>query len=311
MSTNKRSGLVQVMQVFISSPSKEMEVYRRQAIRAVEQVGMIHKSYNDPKGVGFTQGSGTIFDLNRRTVMSSDVFLGLYGFGAVWKPASEPELVKAHPELSRHPGKLIMEYEYEWAQEGGLYIFPFLRTDETADVPPLPIDSQIDQFRMRLRSRTVGWLTTPETFHEQLVDGLNSIAPRVFLSYSREDLEYVRDLQRQLRGQDVHAWRDEVSIPGGTEWARVIDAAINEMDVMVVVVTSASAKSEWVEKECSAFINSGKTVVPYIIDAAKKATLPTYLAPLQYVDGTSTDGQLVLARRLRAVLATLRSGLER
>jgi nucleotide-binding universal stress UspA family protein len=308
MSTNKQSGLAQVMQVFISSPSKEMEVYRRQAIRAIEQVGMIHKNYNDPKGADFTQGSGTIFDLNRRSIMSSDVFVGLYGFGPVWKPASEPELVKAHAELSKRPDKLIMEYEYEWAQEGGLYIFPFLRTDETADVPPLPIDSQIDQFRLRLRSRTVGWLTTPETFYKQLLEGLIGIAPRVFLSYSREDLEYVRDLQRQLREQDLHAWRDEVSIPGGTEWARVIDAAINEMDVMVVVVTSASAKSEWVEKECSAFLKNGKTVVPYVVHAAKKAALPTYLAPLQYVDGTCTNGPSVLARRLRAVLATMRSG---
>lgn len=94
-----------------------------------------------------------------------------------------------------------MEYEYEWAQEAGLYIFPFLRTYDTVDVPPLPMDPRMDQFR--------------------LVEGLTGILPRVFLSYSRKDLEYIRGLQQRLREQDLHAWRDEVSIPGGAEWARV------------------------------------------------------------------------------------------
>lgn len=258
MSKGERSGLAQVMQAFISSPSREMETYRNQAIRAIQRVGMIHKSYNDPKGAGFTQGSGTIFDLNRRTILSSDVFVGLYGFGGVWKPASEPELVRAHPDLSSDRDKLIIEYEYEWAQEAGLYVFPFLRTDDTVDVPPLLLDPRMDQFRLRLRVRTVGWLTTPETFYNQLVESLTGILPRVFLSYSRDDAEYVRGLQQRLRDQDLHAWRDEASIPGGAEWERVIDAAIREMDAMVVVVTPASARSEWVKRNAPRFVSTGR-----------------------------------------------------
>jgi hypothetical protein len=75
------------------------------------------------------------------------------------------------------------------------------------------------------------------------------------------------------------------------------------MNAMVVVVTPASAQSEWVKKECTAFLENGKTVIPYIADAANKADLPDYLAPLQYIDGTSVDGYLALARRLRVVLA--------
>jgi hypothetical protein len=280
-----------------------MEVYRHQPIRAIERVGMIHKSFNDPKGAGFTQGPGTILDLNRSTIVDSDIFIGLYGFGSVWKPASEPDLVRVHPELSRDPGKLIMEYEYEWAQEAGLHIFPFLRTYDTVDIPALPMDPRMDQFRLRLRTGTVGWLTTPETFYDQLVESLTGLLPRVFLSYSREDLEYVRGLQQQLREQDLHVWGDEVSIPGGAKWERVIDAAIHQMDAMVVVVTSASTKSEWVKRECTAFLENEKTVIPYIVDPASKTDFQNYLAQLQYIDGTNADGYLALARRLRVVLA--------
>lgn len=138
MSSSNDSGLAQVMQVFISSPSKEMALYRDQAIKAIRDVGMIHKNYNDPKGAGFTQGVKSIFQLNRDTIKHCDVFVGIYGFGGVWRPASHPGIAEVHPELLEDPDKLIMEYEYEWAQQGGLYLFRFMRTDETEDTPFTP-----------------------------------------------------------------------------------------------------------------------------------------------------------------------------
>ena len=85
MSSSNDSGLAQAMQVFISSPSKEMAVYRDQAIKAIMDVGMIYKNYNDPKGAGFTQGAKSIFELNRDTVTQCDAFVCIYGFDGVWK----------------------------------------------------------------------------------------------------------------------------------------------------------------------------------------------------------------------------------
>src|SRR5438034_926523 len=103
MSGSDDGGLARVMQVFISSASKEMATYRDQAINAIRDAGMIHKNYNDPKGVGSTQGAKSTFELNRDTVESCDALVGLYGFGGDWRPASHPGLVKVHPELLNDP----------------------------------------------------------------------------------------------------------------------------------------------------------------------------------------------------------------
>jgi hypothetical protein len=150
------SGLAQVMQVFISSPSKELAAYRDQAIKVIRDVGMIHKNYNDPRGAGLTQGAKSIFELNRDTIMQCDAFIGLYGFGGVWRPASHPGIAQIHPELLTDADKLIMEYEYEWAQQAGLYLFRFMRVDKTEDVPFTPVDHRMDRFRVRLMTSAVG-----------------------------------------------------------------------------------------------------------------------------------------------------------
>ena len=304
MSIDQRAGLAQVMQVFISSKTSEMKAYRDKAIQAIHDAGMRHKNFNDPGGAGFTQGSKTIFELNRNTIQQSDVFVGLYGVGEVWRPASHPGLREAHLELLENPYKLIMEYEYEWAKEFGLYTFLFMRTNETLEVPFTPSDEQMESFRERLMTHTVGWLTTPEKFYEQLLGGLKAIRPRTFLSYSRRNVGDADDLQQRLRQEDIHAWRDSTSIPGGSEWASVIEKALDLMDALVVVVTPESAKSEWVEKECRTFIESGKPVIPYVSNAASKLALPNYLSSIEYIDGTSSDGFRKLVKQLRAILSS-------
>jgi hypothetical protein len=313
MSSSDDSGLAQVMQVFISSPSKEMAAYRDQAIKAIRDVGMIHKNYNDPKGAGFTQGvkgkrkrtrPKSIFELNRDTIRHCDAFVGIYGFGGVWRPASHPGIAELHPKLLKDPDKLIMEYEYEWAQEAGLYLFRFMRTDATEDAALTPMDQRMDRFRFRLMTSTVGWLSTPRTFYDQLADGLKAIRPRIFLSYSRKDAQYASQLQHELRNEDLHAWRDETNIPGSSKWASVIEAAIERMDALVIVVTHESVASEWVERECAGFLSKGKPVIPYIADETMKSNLPTYLSSIQYIDGTVTQGFSALVKQLRVLLAT-------
>ncbi len=304
MSESTQNPLSPIMQVFISSKTSEMEAYRDKAIEAVRSIGMVHKNYNDPQGADLSQASKSIFENNRDTVKNSDVFVGLYGFGEVWKPAYHPGLPEIHPELLDDPGKLILEYEYEWAQEAGLYTFRFVATEDTIDLKPAPMDSRMARFRNRLMAQNVGWLTTPEAFYNQLVDGLSAIRPRVFLSYSRKNADSVSLLQGQLRHEDILAWRDATSIPGGTDWFKVLTSALDQLDILVVVVTPDSVKSEWVKKECTTFVAQGKTVIPYITDEACKSDLPEFLSRIQWIDGTAADGFPNLVKRLRIVLSS-------
>lgn|SRR5215468_4259556 len=206
------STAANVLQVFVSSVTDEMAPYREVALRAIRSSEMLPKNFNEGAGVEATHGK-TIFDLNRDTVRTSDVLVGLYGFARAWRPYGFGDLSDQHLELRQDPEKLILEYEYVWALEAGIYVFPFLRTPRTADLPDVPLDARMSAFHSRLKTRTVGWLTNTRDFHEQLVRRLVSIRPRVFLSYSRRNGDIALKLQRELRNEDVHVWRDAINIP--------------------------------------------------------------------------------------------------
>ena len=112
MNASRTNRFSRTMQVFISSSTRELPKFREEAIRAVTEAGLLYKNFNDRKGAGFTQAKGgDIFEMNRNAIQTSDVFVGLYGFGRVWSPSQEPDLVKAHPEVAHNHGKPIMEFE--------------------------------------------------------------------------------------------------------------------------------------------------------------------------------------------------------
>jgi len=117
-------------------------------------------------------------------------------------------------------------------------------------------------------------------------------------------LQVVSELQSKLRNEDLHAWRDETNIPGSSKWTSVIEAAIERMDALVVVVTHESVASKWVKRECTEFLSKGKPVIPYIADPEMRSNLPPYLSSIQYIDGTVTQGFPALVKQLRVLLAT-------
>jgi TIR domain len=306
MSKGGNDEFARVLRVFISSSTSEMELYRSRAIQAVHDVGMHHTNYNDPGGAGISHRNKTIFEMNRDTIHQVDVFVGLYGFGGVWRPASHPGLTEAHPELLDDPDKLIMEYEYEWAREAGVLMFPFVCTDKTTGVQMGNLDDRMYNFRLKIMARNVAWLTTPDAFYDQIKSKLQATSPSVFLSYSRKDDLYVTELQKRLRDEDIFTWRDKTSIGGSVEWARALEAALQSLDALVVVVTPGSAQSEWVEKECKEFLRLRKRVYPYIADPASKDKLPEYLKNLQYIDGTEGGGFNELTGQLLSFLDAAR-----
>ena len=89
----------------------------------------------------------------------------------------------------------------------------------------------------------------------------------VFLSYAREDGAHVRSLATALE-QDGHIlWWDE-QIPGGHEYADVIEKALDGADVVVVLWTKASARSAWVRDEAATGRDTGR-LVPVTLDGSQ------------------------------------------
>lgn len=77
-------------------------------------------------------------------------------------------------------------------------------------------------------------------------------APRVFLSYARKDGEaFATALRRRLEKEapDIKLWQDRAQMEGGVGWWRQIEAALDQVKFLVIVMTPAALASELTRKE--------------------------------------------------------------
>ena len=100
--------------------------------------------------------------------------------------------------------------------------------------------------------------------------------PSVFLSYSRDDLPFIEQLEGQLKNHsEISIWRDQDKIYGGQKWPKVLGEAIADQDVFLLAWSKNSAVSDWVEFEWTTAIALKKTIIPCLLDST---TLPPSLA---------------------------------
>lgn len=90
---------------------------------------------------------------------------------------------------------------------------------------------------------------------------------RVFVSYSRNDRQVVRELVRLIELQGHTVWWDR-DVPVGSAYEERIERELNECEVVVVVWTRNSVGSPWVRSEAQEGI-SRNILVPVSLDNAR------------------------------------------
>jgi acyl carrier protein len=108
------------------------------------------------------------------------------------------------------------------------------------------------------------------------------MAGHVFISYSREDRAYARELADDLRRCGFEPWIDD-RIDYGDRWWRTVVRAIHDCACFVVVMTPDSDESEWVEREVHVALRREKPLFPLLLRGEEFALLITR----QYTDVTS------------------------
>ena len=90
----------------------------------------------------------------------------------------------------------------------------------------------------------------------------------VFLSYSREDLPLIEQLEARLRttAPDISISRTQEQIYGGHKCPKVLRKAIAHQDVFLLPWSKRSAVSLFVELEWHTAIALKKTIVPCLLD---------------------------------------------
>jgi TIR domain len=102
-----------------------------------------------------------------------------------------------------------------------------------------------------------------------------------FLSYAREDAEFVLRLAKDLRAGGAGVWVDQLDIAPGQRWDRAVEDALAKCLQLVVVLSPAAVESTNVMDEVSLALEDGKTVVPVL---HRQCKIPFRLRRLQYVD---------------------------
>lgn len=106
----------------------------------------------------------------------------------------------------------------------------------------------------------------------------------IFFSYSRDDSEFVLDLAKKLRAEGRNVWLDQLDIETGERWDRSIEKALEEADVLLVVLSKTSVDSDNVMDEVSFALEEGKRVLPVLYE---DCDIPFRLRRLQFADFTT------------------------
>ena len=109
---------------------------------------------------------------------------------------------------------------------------------------------------------------------------------QIFISYSRKDIDFVRKLAGDLEKAGYDVWWDLTDLRGGDDWPRVIPAAIESSQFMIIVLSPNSVVSDWVEKEYTYALSLHKKVIPLML---ARSSVPFALNTINFVDFTSDD----------------------
>lgn len=104
---------------------------------------------------------------------------------------------------------------------------------------------------------------------------------KYFLSYSHEDEKYALELKNKLEEQGHIVWMDSASIEPGNDYREAIDNAIRNAMAVIVLMTPASRKSEYVAYEWAFAFGCKVRVIPLMF---KKTSIHSRLEPLHYLD---------------------------
>src|SRR5262245_5937107 len=93
----------------------------------------------------------------------------------------------------------------------------------------------------------------------------------VFISYSAndEDGATARLLARELGSRRLSVFFDR-AIAAGEDFSHAMREALLSADVIVVLLSSRSQRSRWVNHEVETALESRKTIIPVFLDAGGK-----------------------------------------
>jgi len=138
--------------------------------------------------------------------------------------------------------------------------------------------------------------------------------PRVFLSHSKADIEFVRKIREDFRKCQIDPWIDEDDIRHGSPWLdSIFEDGIPTCDSVIVYFTVNSLKSQMVKKEIDASLISKlkdkqASFLPYVESASIRNELRADIQSLHIQEWNQNNYPFMLPK---VVAEVWRSFMER
>lgn len=94
---------------------------------------------------------------------------------------------------------------------------------------------------------------------------MTKASPFVFISYSREDHKYVEALEKAFESRGIPVWIDN-HVDYGAAWQKVIEDHLADCKAFIVVMSSRSHQSHWVNCEVQCVLELEKQIFPVLLD---------------------------------------------
>lgn len=126
--------------------------------------------------------------------------------------------------------------------------------------------------------------------------------PKVFLSHSKQDIQFVQRICDDLRHCQIEPWLDSEEIRHGEPWLDAIfESGIPTCDAVLVYLTASSLESKMVKKEIDASLitklrDSRISFLPYVCDPEVRTKLRSDLQALQAPEWSNTNYATLLPR---------------
>lgn len=102
----------------------------------------------------------------------------------------------------------------------------------------------------------------------------------IFISYSKQDIDFVRYLRAMLEAEGFAVWLDEARLTPSARWWKSIETNIETCSAFIVVMSPNAEESDWVEREILLAERLKKPLFPMLLAGSSWSRL----ANIQYED---------------------------
>lgn len=106
---------------------------------------------------------------------------------------------------------------------------------------------------------------------------------QLFISYSRKDTEFAKQLTESFAAQNMEAWVDWQDIPPSVDWMKEIQMGIEQADIFLLVVSPDSIRSNVCAQEVEHAVLNGKRMIPVVARDVDSKEVPATISHLNWI----------------------------